>query len=381
MPRRGNGTTQRKDGTWQATYELPPGPDGKRRRGYAYGKTMAEAVAKRTAALADIEAGIVKAPGPEMQLGEWLDIWRKARANAKGWKPATVRNYEDVIDTYIRPRFGKVRLSKLTAENVREMLGSVRKDGKPISTSTQKRIWAILGSALQAAVDDKLIPQNVATSTTAQPARVTYDERPVLTIQEVKDILAELKDSKDWLYPLFQLSVSTGVRQGEALALRWSDVAWDLSEISIMGTMDRSERTTVALKTRTSRRTLKVGPEVIEALRWQQDRQERLGTSSPDGLAFTSDQRTPVYDSTVRRHWADICERLKIHRDDNGKPTMHWHDIRHSTAVLMLNAGVPAEVVAWRLGHSSLNMVVRTYGWTSTARYEDAAEAMTAVLS
>ena len=122
---------------------------------------MAEAVTKRTAALADIEAGIVKAPGPEIVLGEWLDIWRKARANAKGWKPATVRNYEDVIDTYIRPRFGKVRLSKLTAENVREMLGSVRKDGKPVNTSRQKRIWAILVSALQAAVDDKLIPQNV----------------------------------------------------------------------------------------------------------------------------------------------------------------------------------------------------------------------------
>ena len=135
--------------------------------------------------------------------------------------------------------------------------------------------------------------------------------------------------------------------------------------------MDRATKDTVALKTAKSRRTLKVGPEVIKALRWQQDHQ---GNKGSEDLVFTSDQGTPVYDSTIRRHWADVCTKLGI-------PAMHWHDIRHSAAVLMLNAGVPAEVVAWRLGHSSMNMVVRTYGWTSTARYEDAAEAMTAVLS
>jgi integrase len=206
---------------------------------------------------------------------------------------------------------------------------------------------------------------------TATAPKVTYEERPVLSAEQVKKIKDELEGTKDWLYPLFTLSISTGCRQGEALALRWADVDWAKAEVSIMGTMDRSTKGTVAPKTRTSRRTLKVGPEVIEALRWQQTHQTNKGSKD---LVFTSDQGTPIYDSTVRRHWANVCERLNI-------PDMHWHDIRHSAAVLMLNAGVPAEVVAWRLGHSSMNMVVRVYGWTSTARYEDAAEAMTAVLS
>jgi len=377
MPRRGNGVTQRKDGLWQASYELPStevDANGKRirQRRYAFGKTMAEAIAKRTQAVIDRETGAATArKTPEMSLGTWLDTWVEIMTTAKGWKPATVRNYNDVIDAYIRPIGGRIRLSALTSEDVRRMLGQPRKDGQPLSSSTQKRIWAILTAALDAAKAEKLVSDNVARVPTATAPKVTYGERPVLIAEQVKKIKGELEGTKDWLYPLFVLSISTGCRQGEALALRWCDVDWAKSEISIQGTMDRATKGTVAPKTAKSRRTLKVGPEVIQALQWQQERQVNPGK---DDLVFTSDQGTPVYDSTVRRHWADICERLGI-------PPMHWHDIRHSAAVLMLQAGVPAEVVAWRLGHSSMNMVVRIYGWTSTARYEDAAEAMTAVLA
>lgn len=377
MPRRGNGVTQRKDGLWQASYELPSievDANGKRirQRRYAFGKTMAEAMAARTQALIDLKTGNGSTnPTPEIPLGAWLDKWIGIMTTARGWKPATVRNYTDVIDSYIRPICGKIRLSALTSEDVRKMLGQTRKDGRSLSTSTQKRIWAILSAALDAAQAERLVTGNVARMPTATPPKVTYDERPILTVEQVKKIKDELEGTKNWLYPLFTLSISTGCRQGEALALRWSDVDWAKSEISIMGTMDRATKDTVAPKTAKSRRTLKVGPEVIKALRWQQDHQ---GNKGSEDLVFTSDQGTPVYDSTIRRHWADVCTKLGI-------PAMHWHDIRHSAAVLMLNAGVPAEVVAWRLGHSSMNMVVRTYGWTSTARYEDAAEAMTAVLS
>lgn len=368
--------TQRKDGLWQATYELPSievDANGKRirQRRYAFGNTMAEAMAARTQALIDLKTGNGGNPTPEIPLGQWLDKWVGIMTTAKGWKPATVRNYTDVIEAYVRPICGKMRLSALTSEDVRKMLGQTRKDGQPLSTSTQKRIWAILTAALDAAVAEHLVPGNVARVPTATAPKVTYEERPVLSAEQVKKIKDELEGTKDWLYPLFTLSISTGCRQGEALALRWADVDWAKAEVSIMGTMDRSTKGTVAPKTRTSRRTLKVGPEVIEALRWQQTHQTNKGSKD---LVFTSDQGTPIYDSTVRRHWANVCERLNI-------PDMHWHDIRHSAAVLMLNAGVPAEVVAWRLGHSSMNMVVRVYGWTSTARYEDAAEAMTAVLS
>jgi integrase len=384
MPRRGNAVTQRKDGLWQATYELPSvevDARGKRirQRRYAFGSTMAEAMAARTQAVVDLKGGNGSAsPTPEMPLGQWLDKWVGIMSTAKGWKPATVRNYTDVIEAYVRPICGRVRLAALTSEDVRRMLGQARKNGQPLSTSTQKRIWAIVSAALDAAKVEKLVADNVARVPTATPPKVTTPEAPSLTAEQIKEILAELRATENWLYPLFQLAVSVGIRQGEALALRWSDVDWAKSEISIQGTMDRTERKTVATKTAKSRRTLKVGPEVSEALRWQQDHQANKGSKD---LVFTSDQGTPVYDSTLRRTWKGLCRKLGINLDDNGDPTMTWYDLRHTAAYLMLQAGVPVEQVAWRLGESSLAMILKVYGWTSTARYEDAAEAMTAALS
>jgi integrase len=337
---------------------------------------MAEAMAARTQALTG--NGTSSALTPEIPLGQWLDKWVSIMTTAKGWKPGTVRNYSDVVDAYIRPMCGKIRLSALTSEDVRRMLSQPRKNGQPLSTSTQKRIWAILTAALDAAKAEKLVPDNVARVPTATPPKVTTPEAPSLTAEQVKEILAELKATENWLYPLFQLAVSTGIRQGEALALRYSDIDWAKSEISIQGTMDRTTKKTVDPKNAKSRRTIKVGPSTLEALRWQQRHQKAAGSAD---LVFTSDQGTPIQDTTLRRSWRALCVRLGINLDEDGKPTMTYYDLRHVAAVLMLKAGVPVEQVAWRLGESSLAMILKVYGWTSTARYEDAANAMEAMLA
>jgi integrase len=291
------------------------------------------------------------------------------------WKPATERNYSDIIRYYLKPtevegpyKLGDIRLTALTVDHVEALLEQLGEK----STSTQKRAWSILTAALAVAKGRHLVRENVAGM--AKPPKVTYSERQVLTAEQVKEMLTELKGTGDWLYPLFVLSVSTGLREGEALALRWADIDWVSSEISIAGTLDRAERKTVATKTQKSRRTFKVGPQVIEALQWQQLRQKVDGTEGSNGLIFTADTGNPIYESTIRRHWRLILERLEM-------PAVTFKDLRHTATVLMLQAGVPAETVAWRLGHSSMNMIVRTYGWTSSNRYEDAAEAMEALLS
>ena len=375
MARDGLNISKRVDGWYQASVELPKGPDGKRVRRSVVAKTLKELEVKRQQLLKDIDAGGSKAAPKALSVGEWLDKWLDINTRAGVWKPATQRNYSDIVRYYLKPtevegpyKLGEIRLAALTIEHVEALLEQL--DEK--STSTRKRAWSILTAALQVAEDRGLVRRNVAKQ--AKPPKVTYSERLVLTAQQAKEILAELKGTGDWLYPLYVLSISTGLREGEALALRWTEIDWVSSEISIEGTLDRAERKTVATKTQKSRRKFKVGPEVIEALQWQQLRQKVDGTEGPDGLVFTADTGNPIYESTIRRHWRLIRERLEM-------PAVTFKDLRHTATVLMLQAGVPAETVAWRLGHSSMNMIVRTYGWTSSNRYEDAAEAMTVVLS
>jgi integrase len=375
MARDGLNISKRADGWYQASVELPKGPDGKRARRSVVAKTLKELEAKRQQLLKDIDAGGNKAAPKALSVGEWLDKWLDINTRAGVWKPATERNYSDIIRYYLKPteveghyKLGDIRLTALTVDHVEALLEQLGEK----STSTQKRAWSILTAALAVAKDRHLVRENVAGM--AKPPKVTYSERQVLTAEQVKEMLTELKGTGDWLYPLFVLSVSTGLREGEALALRWADIDWVSSEISIAGTLDRAERKTVATKTQKSRRTFKVGPQVIEALQWQQLRQKVDGTEGSNGLIFTADTGNPIYESTIRRHWRLILERLEM-------PAVTFKDLRHTATVLMLQAGVPAETVAWRLGHSSMNMIVRTYGWTSSNRYEDAAEAMEALLS
>ena len=287
MPRRGVAVHQRKsDGLWLATYELPSS-DGKRVRKYVYGKTMSEAISKRKLALADVEAGIKPTPGREQTIGEWLDRWLDAKAGTGKFKPATLRNYQDVIDAYIKPTLGKIRLSALTAEHVEGMLKALattgRKDGKPASTSTQKRAWSILTAALNQAVQRDYIRKNVAAQ--VESVSVKHAERPVLTAEQAKDLLVEL--SGDWLKPVYMLALHNGLREGEILGLRWSDVDLAAGTLTVTGTMDRTERVRVAPKTPKSRRTLKITAGVIDILREQQVRQNFEETQGNDGLVFT----------------------------------------------------------------------------------------------
>jgi integrase len=370
MPKRGSGIYQRRaDGLWVATYEKGKNPDGTRQRGYVYGTTMKEAAAKRRAAVEDFEAGIVKTPASGMTVGQWLGRWLDAKEATGKFKPATIRNYRDVIDAYIRPFVGGIKLTALTAEHVEGMLQGLASK----SSSTQKRAWSILTASLNQAVKRDYVRKNVAAD--VDPPAVRHAERPVLTAAQARDLLGELKAAHDWLLPVYVLALHNGLREGEILGLRWSDVDFEEGMITVTGTLDRTDRVRVAPKTAKSRRTLKITTEVVGILQEQQLRQNLEETQGSDGFVFTSDQGTPICDSTVRRHFRNISHRL-------GLPALHFHDLRHTYAVLAREAGVPLEEISWNLGHASIRITADVYGWTSeAARNSTASDAIALVLS
>ncbi len=336
---------------------------------------MKEAISKRKVALEDVKAGIKPTPGPEQTIGDWLDRWLEAKAGTGKFKPATIRNYQDVIEAYIKPTLGRIRLSALTAEDVEAMLKALattgRKDGKPASTSTQKRAWSILVAALNQAVQRDYVRKNVAAQ--VESVSVRHTERPVLTAQQAKDLLVELDG--DWLKPVYVLALHNGLREGEILGLRWADVDLEAGTLTVTGTMDRTDHERVAPKTPRSRRALKITAGVIDILREQQVRQNLEETQGTDGLVFTSREGTPICDSTVRRHFRNVSQRLIL-------PVLHFHDLRHTYAVLAREAGVPLEEISWNLGHASIRITADVYGWTSeAARNSSASDALALVLS
>jgi integrase len=195
-----------------------------------------------------------------------------------------------------------------------------------------------------------------------------------LTPEQAKAVLAHVaKDSSQWL-AFYTLALHNGLREGELIALRWQDVDVDAGTLSVFGTFDPKARITTDPKSPSSKRTITLTREGIEALRIHEMEQSLRGRQGTEGLVFTGRTGKALYASRVRRHWAQVCEALGLDR-------IRFHDLRHSCATILLAAGVPIEKVSKVLGHASIRITADVYNYVSAEATKAAAEAMSEALS
>jgi integrase len=332
-------------GRWFAEVTMP---DGRRRRLTA--KTQAEAVAKRNQLVGDPRAA---AGDNTMTTKAWLDQW-VTDVLPRTVKPATVTNYTNIVNYYIVPNVGRIKLSQLAPEHVDRMMNELEARG--LSARTVALARTILRRALQVAQQRHKVVTNAAALTDAprQSAPRTDD---ALT---AADALAVLQTAEgDRLEALAVLVLMVGMRQGEALALVWSDVDLDV------GTLTVSEA-----KTDAGRRTVPLPPTVVSALR-----HHRIASrySGPDDYVFASTTGTRINPRNALRWWHGLTERAGVGR-------RRFHASRHTAATLMLNAGVPLEVVSATLGHAGLAITADVYARVGSDLQRQAADVMEGVL-
>src|SRR4051794_28903799 len=203
---------RRKDGRWVAQVDLG-WTNGKRARKLCYGATRKDVQEQLTRALADVQNGLPVLRDKETvghHLGRWLEevVKRKNR-------PSTYRSYEQLIRLHIQPSLGKTTLMKLTTQQVRTLLNQKQDTG--LSSRTVQYVHAVLRKALNVALKDQLVIRNVAAL--VDPPRVIAKEVHPLTPDEARSFLDAVQ--KDRLEALYAVAVALGLRQGEALALRW----------------------------------------------------------------------------------------------------------------------------------------------------------------
>ena len=181
-----------------------------------------------------------------------------------------------VVNLYVRPHLGHIRLARLTPEDVEKMGRVLAESGK--SGNTQRLARTILRRALGQAERRDYVARNVVALTDAPAVKV--DERPVLTPEQAKQLFDALHD--DRLLPSYVVAIHTGLRQGELLALRWSDVDLGAGTLTVTGTLDRKIRQRTDPKTDKSRRAVPLTPQAMEALQVHQVRQNLEGTQGSD---------------------------------------------------------------------------------------------------
>lgn len=206
--------------------EYPPDPvTGKRRRRSKTCRTLKEAKAERAKWLAEIDRGTVLEPS-KTTVAELLDRWLADEA-PKSTRASTLAGYEITIRKHLKPALGSVVVQKLTVEQVERFYAEKRAEG--LASSTIKKCHLRLSAALNLAVRWGLATRNVCQ--VAKPGKVIYKKPRVWTVEQGKAFLSVA--AKDGLHPLWLLALETGMRRGELLGLRWSDVTWDRSTVHV----------------------------------------------------------------------------------------------------------------------------------------------------
>ena len=297
-------------------------PDGKRR--YVSAKRKGDPERALREAMTDADRGLTFDASNQTVSGymtRWLEDFAKGTIT-----PRTYHNYRLQIREHIVPAFGTMKLSKLDTPNIQALYTAKLRDG--LKPSSVRYIHAVLHCALEKAVELRLIPRNPAAS--ARPPKIRQGEITPLDVEQTRVLLAAAKC--DRFECLYVLSLTCGLRMGEALGLKWSDIDLDAGILRVHRQLQRIREgggLVFSEPKNASRRTIDLPQKAVDAL-WSQrkrqleEQQLRAGAKWQDhGLVFASSKGTPMdAQNIVNRYFKPLLRRA-------GLPDIRWHDLRH----------------------------------------------------
>ena len=328
---------------------------GRQKRKPFYGKTKKEVQEKMTAAKADLNKGVYVEPS-KMTVGDWMDIWLN-EYKKRNVRASTHSNIHNNIKNHINPVIGKVKLKDLRTEMVQKFINDCCDKG--LARDSVEHILSCVYGALEQALDNELIPKNVA-ARIILPKKEKKEMR-VLTPEEQSRFIDTAKNKRHG--ELFILLLAKGLRIGEATALTWSDIDFEKGMLSVNKTITRGfddtapagkrhPRTISDPKTKSSRRVIPLLPSVVQMLKDKKEYDE----ANPKNLLYTSMDGDIVSHLTIRSRFHRILEEANIER--NG---LHLHSLRHSFATRGLEQGIELKVMQEFLGHASIKMTADIY--------------------
>lgn len=365
----------RRGAGWSYTVDLPPDPaTGKRRQRLKGGfHTKREAEASLAQMVIDVQHGRVVTSGAP-RLGAWLDEW--LAAVGPSLRPTTRDLYQMAVRVWIAPRIGALRLAQVTPQVLQRLymeLGETGRHGgaEGLGPRSIRLAHQVLRQSLAKAVDWDLIRANPAAAGLELP-RLTPKPMHTWTVAEARQFLTVTADDRFGL--LWMLLVSTGLRRGEALGVRWEDLDLDSGRLAVVQTVVvASSRAYLSEpKTAHGRRVVRLQPQSVAALRRHRLRQteDRLLVGAAwdnTDLVFTTATGGLLHPRNIVRAFDQAVERA-------GVPRIRIHDLRHTAATLALREGVHPKLVQEMLGHANVAITLDLYSHATDDMHQEAAE-------
>jgi integrase len=281
-----------------------------------------------------------------------------ARCHTGHSQREVLAGHEEIVRIHLKPNIGKIKLDRLSALQV-QSLYRLKLDSR-LSARTVLIIHTTLHKALKQAVRWLLIPRNVTEA--VNPPRPSVKEIRPLSAEQVKSLLGAAKGDR-W-EALYVLAVSTGMRQGELLGLKWEDVDLQVGILRVRRTVFNG--VVNAPKTARSNRSVRLTREAIRVLK-----------DHPRGGEWVFSTRVGTSLSThnlTNRSWKPLLKK-------SGLPqSTRFHDLRHTCATLLLTKGVHPKIVQEMLGHSSITITLDLYSHVLPDMQEKAVSAMEDIL-
>lgn len=372
MARRANGEgsiSRTTDGRWVARVTTGYDRQGRAVRKALYAKTRAEA-SRRLVEFQALHARGLSAIDGRTTCGDWLQRWLSDAVRVTV-RPSTYRAYETNVRLHLIPELGRITLAKLSPAHVRRLIAKKLDEG--LAPRTVQFLRANLRAAVQQAVADGLIGRNVVDFVKG-PSVPRFEVRP-LDAHQLRTLIEGVRG--DRLGALIICAITLGLRQGELLALTWSEVDLEARSVRVVRTLGR-DRVIGEPKSRSSRRVVPLSALAAEALVRHRERQEIERDFAghrwrEHGLVFTTTIGTPLDARNVGRYLKETLAKLDL-------PHQRFHDLRHACASLLLGENVHPRVVMDLLGHSQISVTMNLYSHVMPAMQREAADRLDAVL-
>lgn len=383
--RQPNGTSsvyEGKDGYWHGRVTVGVRDDGKPDRRHVMRKSKADAIRAVRKLERDRDSATVQAPGRVGTVGEWLEHWVENIAAAVV-RENTLAGYRVAIRTHLIPGIGAHRLDRLQPEHLEKLYARMIRNGS--SPGTAHQAHRTLRTALGEAERRGRITRNPAAL--AKAPRVSETEVEPYSVDEVRRLLTTAAEGRN--HARWAIALALGLRQGEVLGLRWTDVDLDTGTLLVRrGRLrpryrhgcggscgkkagycpkrlaDRPE--TDETKSRAGRRAIGLPDELVALLKSHREEQDRERDTAAQlwrdsGYVFTDERGEPLNPNTDYHHWKKLLR-------DAGVRDGRLHDARHTAATVLLILGVPERAVMGLMGWSTTAMAARYQHITGVVR-------------
>ncbi|MCR3922826.1 MAG: site-specific integrase [Firmicutes bacterium] len=369
----------RKDGRYVLTVSLGKGADGNYKRKDFYGKSPKECEAEYKKFIINTEKGI-QTDISKMTYGEWLDTWlndyMKDSIRATTWA-----SYETQVRKHIKPALGDVKLQKVQADHVQKLLREKQQDGARVdgqkgklSSRSVRYIYTVIHASLEHAVKTRKLAYNPCDGVKL-PAKSNGNENKklkVLTAEDLKKLLDITNQTRH--NTLIQLALQTGLRRGELLGLKWTDINYSTKTLTVNRNLVRIPKEGLGFQKPKNGKTRIVGltDSMIKELEnhgtqqlWEKKQAEK--SYQDDGLIFCTEEGKPIDPRAFNRYYEQMLKKAEL-------PHMGIHSLRHTFTELAYNSGVDIKTISEILGHHSTAFTMDIYQHLNQEMLDDSAK-------